>query len=428
MVKARTSIFNLLHRSMSWPKGTPHEIPKHIPNTVTSPILDDSIIEQKTPKSHNDMNKPDKGTLVQQILDEIATSEEHQKFLAQFDNRGAVMLKYFANYKADFILEGDQSVQINNKYLDEYLSICWSSLEQIQNKKLFDLQCQWRAGHIKSLPDINTTEDFKAVKEKILDYRGIPPVSEEEVGIYIDYLHCYDISANAEWNYRKWYTTYFQDHQIVKDIILGKEVDEHNKADYSYFQYCYNRFGGYDLLALPDVKKDKEEYYMQLVAKKNKRKQAHGNGNNDGAATARKVNEPFKINYRCGTSYLKEMALLVGNKKLAEHIDCKVRRHDNGLFTSLSFAIDYLKDLPQEDIQLDEDKEWKSTILEAVEKHKIKNAIGLLPTVYEEYKMKWEQNIRITAEKKYPYSIHHMYNNFVLEGRELNGEPRDFNY
>ena len=58
---------------------------------------------------------------------------------------------------------------------------------QIQHKKLFDLECLWRAEQIK-IAEVEQTWDFRYWEDHLERCPFLPPITEDEIDTYVDYL------------------------------------------------------------------------------------------------------------------------------------------------------------------------------------------------------------------------------------------------
>ena len=175
---------------------------------------------------------------------------EIQEYLQQF--RADTINKFkedIAELKAKYDIESAETFK-DKEYVELYFinqakRLIWC----IQQKKLFDTQCRWRAGNIE-IPEVLIIEDFKYWSRNIKNCTFIEPISEEDVLLLQQYLS----SANYEeeligvfdWqNYDDW-----------KEEHMG-DPDGLSSPEWYHF---YNMYRGTEaLLIQPDIKKGYEE-------------------------------------------------------------------------------------------------------------------------------------------------------------------------
>ena len=95
-----------------------------------------------------------------------------------------------------------------------------------------------------------------------------------------------------------------------------------------------------------------------------------------------------------------------------------------------SFALNYLNELFPEKVSVNSHSTWQDSIYDAAITHMQKKVCEILPSVYQEYLLKKNAGIILTPEKDRDEdsSINDWYKELIFIGRELKGEPRDFNY
>ena len=83
--------------------------------------------------------------------------------------------KLYADKKAYALLYGDLYERIENKMALKYKEMAEEHIWRIQQRKLFDLQCRWRAEEIK-LDGVELTVDFRIWEKKIDECPFITPI------------------------------------------------------------------------------------------------------------------------------------------------------------------------------------------------------------------------------------------------------------
>lgn len=143
----------------------------------------------------------------------------------------------------------------------EYMQSRWldsahDHLEAIQQKKLFDLQCRWRAEQVQ-LPGIEICYDFELWESNVFNCTFLDPITTEEVDFYTQYLLHPD--AQPGYHEAKANLFHWQDYNGLQDA-RGR-----NYAIPEWYEY-HNQFtGAGSLLSLPDIRGMKERKYQLLA-------------------------------------------------------------------------------------------------------------------------------------------------------------------
>ena len=96
-------------------------------------------------------------------------------------------IKAYSSRKVTWINWGKYYYEHNEDQQLRFLNLAESCLWQIQQKKLFNLQCQWRAEKIK-LPGVTNSLDFRCWEFNIKHCSFLPAVTQWEFDLYMDYI------------------------------------------------------------------------------------------------------------------------------------------------------------------------------------------------------------------------------------------------
>jgi hypothetical protein len=132
----------------------------------------------------------------------------------------------------------------------------------ILQKKLFNMQLQWRANQLK-IEDVEVSSDFTYWEQNIFGCPFIPLVSRHEVELMKEFLFQLDEPGNGNrFDFHEW-----------QDYNLFLEKDENgNTSDMpEWYQFYDNRIGTGMLLLLPDIRGTMEEKYLELAREYNKK-------------------------------------------------------------------------------------------------------------------------------------------------------------
>jgi hypothetical protein len=147
-----------------------------------------------------------------------------------------------------------------NEHWDEEQDIYWvnlanEGLNQIQQKKLFDLQCLWRAGNI-DLEGVLISDDFTRWEMNIMNCPFIPPITQQEVELYILYLQSNNYEDRADTGLDQW--------QEYDEIIEAYNSDNTNRNFPEWYDFYNGRMGTGVYMTFPDKRGQLENFYLHL--------------------------------------------------------------------------------------------------------------------------------------------------------------------
>jgi hypothetical protein len=350
---------------------------------------------------------------LKRIIDEMKADERYKAYFAPYEEKAVHnFIEKYADARATLEVYGDFTKHRQESVIDDYHMAAWNALIEIQFKKLFDLECQWRAEQLTHLPDVLVTMDFSRISKNILLYDGILEVSREDVELYQQYLR----QEPSQIIYTLYYVNY-PDYEEVKDFY-AKESDTYN----DYLNFHNSRTGNNGLLLLPDVRGMKESKYLDAARDFNGSNAKTKNANNPAQKNAKKyLSASDEELIRFGKHF--------GDKKTVNFITDRwnwVREKPDIIFT---WAFEYLRDIAPEKVPIKANDDWKYGLYYAALKHRNEKISDILPSVHEEYLLKKAMGMLETSNKEDQDSdISEIFKKSILQGRELLGEPRDFNY
>lgn len=211
--------------------------------------------------------------------------------------------------------------------------------------------------------------------------------------------------------------TYYPDYEEVKDYY-AKESDTND----DYLNFHYSRTGNNSLLQLPDVRGMKESKYLDAAR-----------DFNISNAKTKIANNPAEKNTKKYLSTSDEELIRFGkhfgDKKTVNYITDRwnwIKEKPDLIFT---WAFEYLRDIAPEKVPIKANDDWKEGLYFAALKHRNEKISDLLPSVHEEYLFKKGMGMLEASKKEdHDSDISEIFKKSILQGRELLGEPRDFNY
>jgi hypothetical protein len=348
-----------------------------------------------------------------QTVQELQTEEHFVNFFKNYSSFSVkVFIEHYAFEKVLWHLHGINAIDRKNKVSNEWLNGAMDCLDLVRQKKLFDLQCLWRANKIK-LKGVDITAQFSYFINDSYNFPHLSPLNEKDLESLRYYLN--ERPLHLSYNSK----SEFQDYEKIKQDFAKPEAEPDNCYHHSWYDY-HNRFtGNMSLLLLPDERGEKEKFYIRLARQEER------------AAPAQILAEPQKL-----------PALNPDDMKLIEYI---VKNFDTKeSYKKFKVLQDFHKPfmrkknlIIEEDLRLlhrvkgklhiEADDDWRAAVKRAAEFYRRKRVAETLPEAVEELK-DLEQHSRETVIDHDKFLFITNCKQKILRGRELNGEPRDLNF
>ncbi len=356
-----------------------------------------------------DKKKLEKEAL-ERIIGEINTDERCKSYFVDYQEDSVnSFIKRYAEAKATLEVYGDFTKYRQENIIKDYHTGVWNALKEIQHKKLFDLECQWRAEQVTNIPGVVVTKDFYDIGKNILLYQGINEVTVRDIELYQNYL----CQKPTEIIYMLNYVAYPDYDQITTQYA------EYSETGHDYLEYHNNVTGNHSLLQLPDIRGMKEMKYMDMARDFN-------------ISKIKKSTRPAKMVEKKHISSTDEELIRfgehLGDKKTINFIMDRwnwIKEKPDLIF---SWAFEYLRDIAPEKVSIEANEDWKEALYFAAIQHRNKSISDLLPSVYEEYLFKKEMGMLNSEEEDHQSNLSEIWKEHILKGRELLGEPRDFDF
>ena len=392
--------------------------------------------------------------LAENIMQELlAKLPDIKKLFRAYDPTSVEhMLATYANMRVRFTKDAkyyeSRAEEIGTPFFDE----SEERLKWIQRKKLFNLQCLWRAGKIE-LPGVETTYDFLRWQYDLYNCPFLPPITEEEVQLLIRFFRDTPVEEQAgegvfdyDWQNYPYLKQCFAENEEIElqefyETYAVAILDDNGIPPwYDYYDAFMNTEG---LLALDDIKFPKEVEYRRAhhQLKEKERKLADETAflaqKEAQKKASKKVNKPWlglelptndAIMQLVEAFESPETKKLFANYAKAEFIENET---DESLKTELEeYAFSSLLAANQP-IAIEGHEDWRQAVIITYRKYKFNTIISNISVAYQQYRMHIDNGIGFAPPDRLGYYTPEMVaqeKEIILQMRKLAGEPEDFNY
>jgi hypothetical protein len=336
-----------------------------------------------------------------------------QKYFEEFHPSSIEgFVDHYSRSKVSWKEHGPNWRKIKHEEEEQWINAAFEHLGYIQQKKLFDLQCIWRADQIK-VPDMEITWDFRMWEhQNILACSFIEPVTEADIDLYQSYL----LQNNKEIEdayYSRW-----QDYESIKKEFVN---DESLDALPEWYQFHNNRTGKGILLQLPDIRGEKEKFYSNLWFSDKKATQ------DKPIQTVTYIEErPFLSAF--DDDFVRNFVETFESKEVRKWYKDYTYGHDyNDAYETMDENIRFLLSTG-ETIAIEANNDWIKAVEQMVLNYKTRKLSEALWQALEQYQFTLQSGLGFSTEKNKFDDIRKMFAEHILTGRKLNGEPEDFDF
>src|ERR1017187_9396243 len=349
-----------------------------------------------------------------QKLKEVYNTSSFDDFIKEYTSKKVSVLEYGKFFK-------EKAENAQTQWIDE----AYDRLKEIQHKKLFDLQCQWRAGNIK-LEGVDITEDFSWMSDNIMNCPCISPIAEDEVELYLKYLGSSNFDNNIEY---RWYD--FQDYDEIKEAYN----DDDASINYpEYYSFHDSMRGTSIYLSLPDSRGERELFYRQLaegnyvethpveVKEKEEAQKLH---------VASLDNRPLLHTTREMIAYF---VRTFEDKETQDNMNLVYSTYNETSASNEDYYDDKLFEETEEMIPIEAWHNWKEALQRAANKYRAAKIAEALPLAYDTYLLRLNSSIPFERNDRHPTddaSEERWKQKIIadiIKGRVLNGEPPDLDF
>lgn len=352
------------------------------------------------------------GMMINEIKRDLRTNPVYKSFFGQYNKTSVeTFIDQYAFKKTSYLTYGELYKSNEEKNILRYQLEADERLWEIQKKKLFNIECQWRAEEVK-IAGIEITLDFEFWQKNIENCSFIEPITEEDLELYLEYMQSdnfFDFNLSYSWH------TY-------SDIKKAASEDGEIPPWYEFYD---SRKGTGSLLLLPDIRGDKEAYYINVWQKHNMPKEKPER------KTRREAPDSRPILYSNDRRTLEEFIRKFESKKVLEYFKL-YEKELNKSNDEVEQAIETLKNADEE-VPIESSLNWREAVIQAARKYEQRKLVEALRKAYKQYS--YRLNIGIAQEvhssdrniqwvKEWADEVKHQ----ILEARVLLGEPADLNF
>lgn len=311
---------------------------------------------------------------------------------------------------------GDLYKEIIDRDRIKWIDLAFVGLGAILQKKLFDLQCLWRANEI-TIASITISKSFERLGGNIFNCDFLEPITEDEIAMYQEYL----IQGDFEFNdYEDFY-----DWQNYDEIKKSYHSEVSGSIIPSWYMFHNLRTGNSKLFLLPDSRGEKEKFYLDLFRK-------DMDENNPSKTSQENIitdTRPFFNIYEDEIllHILKTFDTKEAQKLYEYYHEGFEKKHDENEEYETIFN-ELLK--VNEFVPIESHYNFKEALKNAYHRYKCQKIAEHIPIAYEQYMFNLQFGISAPSERNsisWDLLIATV-ENAILDGRELNGEPRDFDF
>ena len=354
---------------------------------------------------------------------ELAASPAVQDWLARYNpDSVTAFIDGYMRVKRDIVGYTEAYLHlVENEPQLQYRPQAEKALNWILQKKLFNQQCLWRAEAI-TLPGLRITYDFGFWEEDIRNCPYIEPITAEEVQLMQRFTETgkMDIDEDNYWVFG------WQDY----DDITERNEEGHLENMPAWYEFYDTYMGTGHLLLLPDVRGDKESRYVKAGREDTHKK----------IAAAQKDKPPYvppkpNLNYDIPLFY--DLACQYDDEHFLQLLKARMDKEKrNAAIASNEGDVDQYIRLMKEIPDLPPVRgglSWREAIRQCYNDYENSMIQQNLPAAWEEYQLYRSTGLETASSKnnrkeKHRHFILHKMEVWILEGRELLGEPRDFNF
>jgi hypothetical protein len=382
-----------------------------------------------------------KEKIYKETIKSISKDASSKAYLKQYQNTEST-IQFYAWQKASWVVDKERSEWTLDNRSNRDLLDAQTCLGNIQQKKLFDKQCLWRA-EMFTHPAIETTQDFGYWEHNILNCPFIDPITQDDIALYIEFLKEYlgeDLMFLGSWqDYNSYNSSYATVGKVMNKPKPNDEDDEEEEDDDEdeddinsllppWYQFVNEQKGDSHYLMLKDVRQEKEWKYSRI-----------GHAEESRIYAEKLKKSPIDTRPFLSVSREEEMINFINIiednpeeiiKAYKVHRELYNKPEQDDMY-EVEEAWDNLEDCYEPFPIAEGITDWKEALIATAKQWTNTKIIRNLPIFYEDYLFRNANGIKNVINEENERCYRKMADNYkesILLGRELSGEPRDLNF
>ncbi len=343
--------------------------------------------------------------LRRQYMEELHTRPCYRDFFDHYNDESVhAFIREYANRKAHYTIHGDTKADEQSEAELRFRHLAENYFAEIQQKKLFDLQCLWRAGKIK-LDGIGTTADFTPLEFCIFSVPFLKPVTEHELNIYLDYLTTEEAAGSHDYRWQD-----FDSFKLAYETCQPDRIPE-------WYRFYDKALGAESLLNEEDKRGQEEGKWLSSVTKQD----------NTFGVTAENGKPDLEFNYNS----LEFFIYTFEDRKTIRQFMASERFHPEIDNNRLLMDAWHLLREADDEICISKTGNWKNILIETADQYRKKKTAGCMKDLFKEYQLRLKAGIPFRAGENDSlfefYSVKaNLYNQKLLAGKRAAGKESGF--
>ena len=342
--------------------------------------------------------------IVRDTIRELYSNARYWEFFKTFNEESVHdFITEYASKKAYYLLNGERILAKREREQFRFRDLAEQCFWEIQQKKLFNMQAEWRAGLIE-IDGIEVTRDFLCWEKAISRCPFLEPVKSSEVDLYMDYLE------SGNYSEKNWFYNW-QDYEAFGLSHSGQDVTP------SWYKYYDSKNGTDYLMMLPDKKGNQEKEYLKVWREKNSGYNVDGINEEEFLSG----NGPsLYINFETLDFFIRTFE----NKNLLEYFKAAENKPENSATDAELQDAFRILNRANETVKLPEDPDWRQAVIRGAAAYKTKRILANLPYVFDDYLFRKKTGIAFSDNEDEALYKEHVafaaiFKQQVNEGRKL---------
>ncbi|WP_046244131.1 hypothetical protein [Hymenobacter terrenus] len=368
------------------------------------------------------------------IASDVLNNTRYDEFFAAYQPTVREdFARRYVMYRGRWVEDGEQNERRPARHLNLHEKEAYLALWTIQQKKLFDLQCQWRAEEVRELPDVAISNDFGRLTHIVENYPALSPITADEFALFMAWVKQADYESNFNDSLDQRFG--WQQYRLVKETLapdappVATRAVPTVKLVSDWYRFHNEHTGNGRLLYLPDVRGAKEERYWNAWREGEREREEIKQ-----AAGPPPDPRPEYLPEDQHRTLARDFAQRFEPPRLNRWREISELLHPPVSEEERKFNVIVARmQMMTEPVPIAAGPDWRTATREAFFAHCHRKLLECLPQVYAEYVQRQEWGIAQPSRFEdgwdpLKYDITPLYRGWLLDGRARLGEPQDFDF